>query len=342
MKLYILFCLSCLIITDNCQITTFWVHTTARYEEYFFDFCDIVDCRGTEDIRWDPSYQYKGEARFYICVTRPGNENCNSWSDVGWNTGKKWGYRPQEGLARTDEHGKSLLDRMSLYLGGVPTRSCKHPGNCLPLFISITMPSPGDLGKYVLGCYRGTLNGKLGMFELRDAKLRPTSAPVNHIAGADQELQKEVSEVIPVPGLKWGEVFSMETQVVPRKNLWLEWVRYTVKAHNISVGCIACAGANPHLTTHPYVIPHIDKLTCLMKLLKGQNTSDCLEYLPLVHVKSKVRPPGEIWVEQGNYTCVSSDITNAKTPLGVFEKRFLPRDCHHRLRFVVRPYFFSL
>ncbi|XP_071987472.1 syncytin-2-like [Engystomops pustulosus] len=27
-------------------------------------------------------------------------------------------------------------------------------------------------------------------------------------------------------------------------------------------------------------------------------------------------------VEQGNYTCVSSDITNAKTPLGVFEKDF--------------------
>ncbi|KAG8535339.1 hypothetical protein GDO81_028776 [Engystomops pustulosus] len=85
MKLYILSCLSCLIITDNCQITTFWVHTTAPYEEYFFDFCDIVDCRGTEDIRWDPSYQYKGEAQFYICVTRPGNENCNSWSDVGWS-----------------------------------------------------------------------------------------------------------------------------------------------------------------------------------------------------------------------------------------------------------------
>ncbi|KAG8538956.1 hypothetical protein GDO81_021715 [Engystomops pustulosus] len=250
MKLYILFCLSCLIITDNCQITTFWVHTTAPYEEYFFDFCDVVDCRGTEDIRWDPSYQYKGEAQFYICVTRPGNENCNSWSDVGWNTGKNWGYQPQEGLERKDKHGRSLLDRMTLYLGGFPTRSCKYPGNCLPLFISITMPSPGDLGKYVLGCHRGTLNGKLGMFELRDAKLRPTSAPVNHIAGADQELQKKSKRGNTSSRAKMGRGFLYGNSSCPKKELMVRMGKvYCKGTQHISRMHSLCRGKSS--SNHP-------------------------------------------------------------------------------------------
>ncbi|KAG8550554.1 hypothetical protein GDO81_023955 [Engystomops pustulosus] len=133
-------------------LTTFWVDTTSEFQTYSFDYCDVVDCRsgGIATNYWFDAY-VKGQ--FYLCVTRPGNENCCYWSDVGWNTGKDRGYAPRKGRDRRDKQGRSLLSRLTLSAGQLKSPDCNRKANCLPLYLNLENPQVGDLGKYVLGCH---------------------------------------------------------------------------------------------------------------------------------------------------------------------------------------------
>nr|AWS20968.1 envelope protein [Rhinella marina endogenous retrovirus] len=298
----------------------FWVNMSAPVVTYKFDFCDVARCTGAIETQFDYESIIQGE--FYICVTHPGDEWCSYWSDAGWNTGKDWGYKPQEGRDRKDKNGVSLLTRMTLTRGKAITGRCQPRRDCFPLCLNIVNPSPGDLGKYVLGSWDRSITPFLGQFVLKDINTRPTKLPppIKRVTPGGK-LQAVVDEVIPIPGLRWEEVFSIETQTAPRKNLWLEWVRYNVRVQNISVGCIACAAANTHLYTHALALPDDNITTCMMSLLKGFNSSDCLDYVPLVHERPRVRVPGEVTVLADNYTCYSSD-DRSGTPVGVFEPGF--------------------
>ncbi|KAG8567761.1 hypothetical protein GDO81_013768 [Engystomops pustulosus] len=200
----------------------FWVNTTSSFQTYSFDYCDVVDCKsgGTTTNYWFDTY-VKGQ--YYLCVTRPGNENCRYWSDVGWNTGKNWGYVPQEARDRRDKQGKSLLTRLTLSTGQLKFSGCNCQANCLPLYLNLENPQVGDLRKYVLGCHVGSLNPEVGHIYLRDVREHPVAKPEAHpTTAAEGSLQRVVGEAIPIPGLSWEQVFSIETGTAPRKNLWLE------------------------------------------------------------------------------------------------------------------------
>ncbi|KAG8567762.1 hypothetical protein GDO81_013769 [Engystomops pustulosus] len=90
----------------------------------------------------------------------------------------------------------------------------------------------------------------------------------------------------------------------------------------MTVGCVACAAANPHLSTTPFPIPQNDSLVeCLMTLLKGGADAKCPQYHPLVTRKPKIRSPGEIYVLPANYTCFNND-DRSGISLGIFADGF--------------------
>ncbi|XP_069832312.1 uncharacterized protein [Dendropsophus ebraccatus] len=322
MMAHILFIIICSLAAATHALpgTIFWVNTSVPVVTFQFDYCDVVRhahvCK--EGIKLDHESYNEGES--YLCVTRPGNENCYYWSDVGWNTGTDWNYKPKEGRDRKDSKGRSLLTRMTLTRGRkIPWGRCALK-NFFPLFLNIENPSPGDLGKYVLGAHIGTINPSLGIVELKDIKLKPTVAP-SVVGSLKNNRDKTVQDILPIPGLSWQDVFSIETQTTPRKNLWIEWVRYTVRRANIFVGCIACAAANIHLTTIPLDLPEINHTECLLNLLKGENDTKCPELRPLLTPKPKGRPPGEVYVHDGNYTCFTANETTG-TRMGIFGPGF--------------------
>ncbi|XP_075453074.1 uncharacterized protein LOC142493251 [Ascaphus truei] len=298
-------------ITQHEGAVTFWYNSSNTHVATFsFDYCDIVSCSSTN---WQCNmYRDTPNSRaIYICVTDSyWGQECDYWGAVGWNTGIDWGYQPQNGLARKDRNGKSLISRMILRKTGTCLVSGKT-GEIMKLTLTIENPSPGDAGVYVLGNWmKGGIRGVYGKFRIQDMynskdwQMSQKSPKIekNPMAPRIQTFQG----MIATAGPSFQDTMAIGTGFSDT-NLWLEWIKYTTQKYNKS-NCYVCAAARPHLGTVPLNIP-INAEECFISLYTNTSTnhSQCEDWKQKYSLTTETPKPGEgITVYKGNYTCYES------------------------------------
>ncbi|XP_077122146.1 uncharacterized protein LOC143776558 isoform X1 [Ranitomeya variabilis] len=300
-------------ITQNDTTITMWFDPSKHLADFRFDLCKVVDCQWNLKFgrkSSNPIYRFltgvEG-AVVYICVTRPGNENCNSWSDATWNTGTSWGYKPEEAMNRVSLSGKPLLERIKINIV-LPNWNCEPEVHTWglsfnPLFLTLNEPSLGDEGLYVLGLYIPGRQGQLGTFWLKALPQQKEENPQEIVTESPME---ETKFKIP-EDRSYEEKIAIETGYAERIE-WLMWMKYTAEQNN-KTNCIACATARPHLGTIPLRISDPDQtdLKCILALY---NTSYDPTDNALCYALSALHPPvttdqlpPRIFAYPGNYTC---------------------------------------
>ncbi|XP_068096340.1 ERV-BabFcenv provirus ancestral Env polyprotein-like [Hyperolius riggenbachi] len=286
-------------VTREHQSLVFWYNSSQiQVATYTFDYCQVV-----QRCNWHCSLYEKGQ--FFICVTDDHwGYKCSSWEAAAWNTGTDWGYRPDPAMTRVDRNGVPLRSRMTLTTAGGACMPGKQIDSSQRLTLNIENPSPGDAGTYVIGMHvPGYTGGPLGKFSLRDMYKNPEFRVMEH------EDQEPWVQALANPTFE--ETIAMETGYSDT-NMWLEWMRYTAKQHNMS-DCYVCAGARPHLGTVPLPLPEGGE-TCFLSLYrsKGQTpaTTDPLCKMWIDRYPLKEGTPDQIdhsaTVYKGNYTCYNS------------------------------------
>ncbi|XP_063302301.1 uncharacterized protein LOC134601727 [Pelobates fuscus] len=287
-------------ITKDASGYTFWYNSSCtRVATFTFDYCDIVDCPFPKS-QIQAIYKDIPQAKDpYICVVdNQWGHNCDHWGAAGWNTGPAWGYKPKSALSKVDDHGRSLLQRMTL----------RKPGGSTPmkLVLNIEHPGPEDAGQYVMGMYwrRGSYN-KLGHFYLNDMCHSPEwQGAVHMVPNPLKPHIQSFRDMMAIANPTFEDTMAAETGFNDI-NLWLEWMRYNANKHN-RTACYVCGGARPHLGTVPLILP-LEIEECFLSLFAYRydfNRSLCetwtAEYPILV---GGVKPPDGITIYKGNYTC---------------------------------------
>ncbi|XP_073425682.1 uncharacterized protein [Dendrobates tinctorius] len=297
---------------QNSTSVTLWFDTKAATATFRVDLCQIVKCQWNLKFgkkSSNPNYKYltgvEG-AVVYICVTRPGNENCNSWSDAAWNTGTSWGYKPEEAMTRVSLSGKPLLKRMNIAVP-IPKWGCDPEVldwrfSCNPLLITLDEPSLGDEGLYVLGLYTPGRQVQQGTFWLKAVPAQDKEQ--------EEDKPKRSGEMLDVDGigeLGYEEKLAVETGYTER-NEWLLWMKYTTEQNN-KTDCIACATARPHLVTIPLRYSEQDQvdLQCILALYNATyDPSDNVlcQSLSVRYPIAKIdQVPPRVYAYPGDYTC---------------------------------------
>ncbi|XP_073427713.1 uncharacterized protein [Dendrobates tinctorius] len=297
---------------QNSTSVTLWFDTKAATATFRVDLCRIVKCQWNLKFgkkSSNPNYKYltgvEG-AVVYICVTRPGNENCNSWSDAAWNTGTSWGYKPEEAMTRVSSSGKPLLKRMNIVVP-IPKWGCDPEVldwrfSCNPLLITLDEPSLGDEGLYVLGLYTPGRQVQQGTFWLK-------AVPAQDKEQEEDKPQRsgEMLDVDGIGELGYEEKLAVETGYTER-NEWLLWMKYTTEQNN-KTDCIACATARPHLGTIPLRYSEQDQvdLQCILALYNATyDPSDNVlcQSLSVRYPIAKIdQVPPRVYAYPGDYTC---------------------------------------
>ncbi|XP_063790741.1 uncharacterized protein LOC134945412 [Pseudophryne corroboree] len=254
-------------ITQNSGIYTFWYNSSnTEVATYKIDFCNFGPCL-RKHYEWgcDQYGTRNTPNEAYICVTSKywGNK-CAYWGSVGWNSGHSYGYQPKEALSSKDKYGESLLTRLTLY----------RQNRCDSKFIlSIRHPQSTDAGTYVLG-ESFFINPSLTQFLLQDMFNNEKYAQLKSPKPRPNLLRPHITTfqlMIAIDNPTFEGTMAIETGFSDI-NLWVEWMRYNAKKHNMT-NCYVCGKSRPHLGTVPLNIP-LDQESCFFSLYNDTETNE--------------------------------------------------------------------